>query len=172
MKAKNNKGFVLVETLVVSVAIAAIFSVIYTNIVPVLGEYEKTENYDDLDTKYVAHWMRMLIINKGNRTLAGEISSTSYTSTGSLPSGRSPLSIEVDKKVKPEDSDYENKRYLNVSSKCSIWFTEPNTCVNFFKQFNVTKLYIVPYNIENFKKYVKNNLGQSPGMQEYVDILT
>ena len=48
----NSKGFVLVETLVVAVFVSAIFSVIYSNFYPIMGEYEKREAYDDIDSKY------------------------------------------------------------------------------------------------------------------------
>ncbi len=164
---KNNKGFVLVETLIVSVAIAAIFSIIYTNIVPVLGDYERTEVYDDLDTKYIAHWMRMLVINKGNKNLLNAINAST---------GNNPFKIKVDKTAKEEDINYETKRYAEVSNSCNNYFIEPNTCLNFFKQFNVTKLYIVPYSLVDFKNNVKNNIsekfGDSPGFQEYVNSLS
>ena len=138
---KNNKGFVLVETLIVSVAIAAIFSVIYTNIVPVLGEYEKVEFYDDLDTKYVAHWMRMLIIEKGNLALSNKMNSM----------GSGYISIK--------------------KSDCGTYFVDSNVCNNFFDVFGVSKFYITPYTITGFKSTVKTSFGEHPGFQGYVSSL-
>jgi hypothetical protein len=61
MKKLNNKGFALVETMVVSVFIMAIFTIIYTNFYPLVGEYEKRENYDDIDSKYGAYWVKRMI---------------------------------------------------------------------------------------------------------------
>lgn len=58
---KNNKGFVLVETLVVTVFVAAIFSVIYLNFYPLAGEYERRTFYDDIDSKYGAYWVKFFI---------------------------------------------------------------------------------------------------------------
>lgn len=58
---KNNKGFVLVETLVVTVFVMAVFSVIYINFYPLVGEYERREFYDDVDSKYGAFWMKRFI---------------------------------------------------------------------------------------------------------------
>ena len=46
-KIVNKKGFMLVETLIVSVFILAIFSLLYTNIIPLVGEYERLKNYDN-----------------------------------------------------------------------------------------------------------------------------
>ncbi len=57
----NCKGFVLVETLVVAVFVAAIFSVIYANFYPIMAEYEKREAYDDIDSKYAAFWFKRII---------------------------------------------------------------------------------------------------------------
>ena len=58
---KNNNGFVLVETLVVTVFVMAIFSVIYVNFYPLAGEYERREFYDDVDSKYETYWIKRFI---------------------------------------------------------------------------------------------------------------
>ena len=47
MKKLNRKGFVLAETLVVTVFLMIIFTMIYQNFVPLMGEYERRENYDN-----------------------------------------------------------------------------------------------------------------------------
>ena len=56
----NKKGFVLAETLVVAVFMATIFTIIYVNFYPLIGEYEKRENYDDLDSKYDIYRLKRL----------------------------------------------------------------------------------------------------------------
>ena len=65
MKKLNNKGFVLSETLVVSVFLMVLFTMIYTNFYPLIGEYEKRENYDDADGKYLAYWIKKMIESDG-----------------------------------------------------------------------------------------------------------
>ena len=58
MKKKlNNGGFVLVETLIVSVFVMSIFSILYNNFFPLMGEYEKREVYVDVDAKYATFWI-------------------------------------------------------------------------------------------------------------------
>ena len=57
----NNKGFVLVETLIVAVAVAAIFSLVFKHFYPLMGEYERREDYDDIDSKYGTYWVKRLI---------------------------------------------------------------------------------------------------------------
>ena len=51
MIKNNEKGFVLAETLVVSVFIMTIFTLMYVNFYPLMAQYEKREFYDDLDSK-------------------------------------------------------------------------------------------------------------------------
>lgn len=60
-KKLNNKGFVLAETLVVTIFLMTIFTMIYTYFYPLIGEYEKRENYDDVDSTYSIFWIKRLI---------------------------------------------------------------------------------------------------------------
>ena len=61
MKINNQKGFVLAETLVVTVFLMVIFAMVYSNFYPLVGEYEKREVYDDVDGKYAAYWIKQMI---------------------------------------------------------------------------------------------------------------
>ena len=61
MRKINSSGFVLAETLVVAVFLMAIFTLIFTNFYPLIGEYEKRETYDDVDGKYAVYWLKRMI---------------------------------------------------------------------------------------------------------------
>lgn len=61
MKKINSSGFVLAETLVVTVFLMIIFSMIYASFLPLVGEYEKRENYDNVDGKYSVYWIKRMI---------------------------------------------------------------------------------------------------------------
>ena len=61
MKKINREGFVLAETLVVTVFLMVLFAMIYSNFYPLVGEYEKREVYDDVDGKYSAYWLKQMI---------------------------------------------------------------------------------------------------------------
>lgn len=61
MKKINSSGFVLAETLVVTVFLMTIFAMIYSNFLPLVGEYEKRENYDSVDGKYGVYWLKRMI---------------------------------------------------------------------------------------------------------------
>ncbi len=61
MKKINNSGFVLAETLVVTVFLMVIFTMLYRNFYPLIGEYEKRETYNDIDSIYSAYWLKRII---------------------------------------------------------------------------------------------------------------
>lgn len=62
MKRINNKGVVLLETLVVSIFVMAIFIFLYKNTVPMMAQYEKLETFDDVDSVYAANLIKNLVI--------------------------------------------------------------------------------------------------------------
>lgn len=64
MKKLNNNGFVLAETLIVTVFLMVLFTMLYSNYYPLIGEFEKRESYDDVDGKYAAYWIKKLIEDK------------------------------------------------------------------------------------------------------------
>ena len=66
---KNNKGFVLTETLVVTVFLITIFTFIYVSIVPLMGKYEDIINREkDIDIVYKLYHIRKLIADDRNRS--------------------------------------------------------------------------------------------------------
>lgn len=58
----NKKGFVLVETIVTSVFILGLFTFIIANVLPIIAEYEKKEDYDSVESIYDAHLIRKMIL--------------------------------------------------------------------------------------------------------------
>lgn len=61
MKKINSSGFVMAETLIVTVFLTAIFAMLYSTFLPLAGEYEKRENYDNVDGKYAVYWIKRII---------------------------------------------------------------------------------------------------------------
>lgn len=62
-KKRNEKGFMLVETLIVSVFVMAIFALLYTNMFPLVGEYDRMRDYDSVEATYIAHWARKIALS-------------------------------------------------------------------------------------------------------------
>lgn len=152
---KNNKGFVLVETLVVTVFVAAVFSVIYINFYPLVGEYERRDFYDDLDSKYGTYWMKVfaqkdsLVFN----SITESINSRGYY----IANGNEFCNLF------PENSE------------------DRNLCLTMAERLHVNKLIITFYRLDgidsvsgeetvNFKeKIVDANIGES--FQSYIEFL-
>lgn len=57
----NNHGFAMAETLIAAVTVISIFTLLYQLVFPLAEGYKATENYDDLDTKYIAFYIREMI---------------------------------------------------------------------------------------------------------------
>lgn len=62
MRRKSEKGFMLLETLVVTVFIATLFAFIYQNTIPLFGEYKQRMKYDDVDSVYAADLFRQMLL--------------------------------------------------------------------------------------------------------------
>ncbi len=58
----NNKGFVLVESIVTSVFVLGLFTFIIANILPLIAGYDKEVYYDSIDSIYDAHLIRKMIL--------------------------------------------------------------------------------------------------------------
>lgn len=146
----NSSGFVLVETLIVTVVVLTIFSVLYSSFSPIIGEYGKREFYDDIDGKYAAYWVKKLIENP-----ATTINSSALKDGCSAPSD-SYLKFECN----------------NISDT----FLQEQ-CNNLFFGMKVKNVYITTYNLKNFKKNLSGSdgcsslSGFSGGMHRYVSYL-
>lgn len=75
---KNQKGFVLAETLIVTVFVMYIFTLIYSNFYPLIGEYEKREDYDTLDGKYAMFWIKSIIESSSYHLDSDAINTSGY----------------------------------------------------------------------------------------------
>lgn len=62
MEKINSKGFILAETLVVTVFVMIMFIFMYRNAVPLSAEYKRRENYDDIETVYAANEIKKLVM--------------------------------------------------------------------------------------------------------------
>lgn len=78
MKKLNNNGFILAETLVVCVFLMVTFSIMYNNLYPLMGEYERRENYDDIDSKYAIYWIKRMIQNADYQLNTYDITTKKY----------------------------------------------------------------------------------------------
>ena len=65
---KNNNGFVMTETLIVTVFLITIFTFVYISIVPLMGKYDDLSYRNaDIDIVYKLHNIRKLINNDSHK---------------------------------------------------------------------------------------------------------
>ena len=57
----NQKGFVLMETMMVAVFIVGIFTFLYISVIPLLGKYESLIQENDLDIVYKLYHLRKMV---------------------------------------------------------------------------------------------------------------
>ena len=57
---KNKKGFAMAELLAVSIVLLFIFSILFSNYLPLVAEYETRLSYNDVTAQYAAHYIRKM----------------------------------------------------------------------------------------------------------------
>lgn len=138
----NNSGFVLVETLIVSVFIMGIFAILYNNFYPLMGEYEKREVYDDIDGKYAAYWIKRVI----------QHNSVNFTAT----------------QIAALDGASGSDGYFVFKCDMSTNDSMKQMCNQMVNKAQIKNMYITKYNLMDFKKKIDNSSDFSGGMHKYV----
>lgn len=146
----NSGGFVLVETLVVSVFVMGIFAILYNNFYPLMGEYEKREVYDDIDGKYATYWIKRVIQHES--TVLGANCEYDKLATGSSGYCKFSCNMVGNTTMKTMCNEIVKQAQVKVVSG------SPN-------------IYITAYNLTNFKRRIDYSSGFSGGMHKYVKYL-
>ena len=148
MKRVNN-GFVLIETLIVTVFLMGIFTFLFTNIIPLNARYERTRNYDDVSTVYAVDEIRKMIKKDAN--------------FNSLTSGINNLTV-VHKDI-TKCSIYNNKNLCNALLP-SLGIDGTN---------GVNKIILTKYELTQVKNKIENNnlfeTDNDIGLKEYIEFL-
>ena len=150
MKKLNSKGFVMTETLVVAVFIMGIFGIMYNNYYPLIGEYERREVFDDVDSKYGAFWIKRFIQHSSYDLSAAQ--KNTINNNGYVLFSCNNI-----------NNDYRKTMCNKLLKELEV------------KDYNLQpKVYITKYNLESFKNYVEadtNYATFSGGFSDYVNFL-
>ena len=117
-KKLNRQGFILVETLIVGVFVMGIFTLLYTNFFPLIGEYERFKDYDTVESIYIAHWARVIAL-KG-------LTDSSYTTA----SNTGYLDITDCSLYTGSDAQNSCAAFNTINKKKKIYLT-PYSTINF-----------------------------------------
>lgn len=173
---KKERGFVLAETLVVAVAVMGIFSLLYANFYPLIGEYERREVYDDIDTKYAAHWVRKILVEKKGSNLPFTLNSCGNTCHVLYAS----YYKDID-----EGETVRRVKQVLVDETESVFLEQAPFMQNYITASNIRAILITRYRLTDFKNYVKTHETMSfasqgslinkqvfnRGFREYIDYL-
>lgn len=176
-KVLNNSGFAMVETLIAAVSVISIFALLYNLIYPLLGGYKASQNYDDLDSKYVAFYVKEMI-ETDQVDISKQLLNREYNvyQTYAYINDQ-----EGEKRVNIHDIDIDpsgqSEHYYIKNELCELLISEGNMknnrffCNKYVAGANVTKIYLLKYETTNFKNIVKDAGGFSRSFKKYVEYM-
>ena len=171
----NKKGFALVETLIVSVFVATVFTIMYTNFFPMFGEYERRERYDDVDSIYRTFVLKRTFENPYFRK-GKEDTYNGYKET--LKSNSFVRVFNVKYEDESNGTLLSNETIeSSIATACSTIASTETTWNNYCKTIahdtKVSEIYLTKYNITDLKTEIKkgNITDISVEMQDYIDSL-
>ena len=144
---KNNKGFVLVETLVVTVFVVTVFTMLFVQYTPALSEFERREYSDDADSKYDIYWVKKMVQSQDyiSDSKWNDIKNSLYSTTGNS-------FVEL---TNVYFTDYPN---------CTVG---TNKCIidKVKESFDIEKIYVTKYSLSGNNLHYKkiNNRNVNPG---------
>lgn len=170
----NNKGFVLVETLVVSVFVVTVFTFLYINVIPLIGSYEEEVNYDSIDTKYIGNLAGNNLKHYLNIAYKREIIDAMEAT---LNDGALYIEIsDCDKEITFTD-DYDTTRTEPIFGKKENEIPTQDgipaqdrvpardetyaQCEEFMSLANVEHIYITKYNLSDIKTAINNTTNNT-----------
>ena len=172
----NSSGFVLVETLIVTVFVMTIFAVLYNNFTPIMGEYEKREFYDYIDGKYAAYWIKRIIENSNvsfrDGVVDNKLKAIKYKSDPSDPN-----------KTIVDECGGNGYLIFKCDGTGDFVVNSPvsDICQQLFSRMNVENVYMTRYKLSDFKTKLSDGCthssgnvilsGFSGGMHRYVGYL-
>lgn len=166
MKKKNVKGFILVETLVVTVFVVTLFVFIYRITIPSIGEYEQLNVYDDIDSIYYSNLYKQMVTRYANITyIDNYLNDHTYIDIGDCSNKDLFINGEYCSLLKEK---------LGVTSEDKVFLTKYN--IKDFKQEVKTNEIFDSGTLSNFRDYIKtvpnhevfyNNLKESDLIGKY-----
>lgn len=155
---KNKKGFAMAELLAVSIVLLFIFSILFSNYLPLLAEYETRLSYNDVTAQYAAHYIRKMYKEALEDTTQSEKLKTTI------------------------NPDINSKGFFSALSKnndsvCNqILEKDKSNCEKIIEQYGIEEIIITKYKLKDdtdtTTKYVKNNYEQKDGsLYNYIGYL-
>lgn len=155
----NCKGFAMVETLIAAVSVIGIFTLLFNLIYPMVGGYQTSLNYDDLDTKYIAFYIREML-----ETDATPNTQKSYLMD--FEEGEGTYRKYSRKVFEMEGATETNEDHLTYTNEICDGLDDGTRnerknnqyfCRKYVEAANVTNIFITNYNTVDFKDQIKSS---------------
>jgi len=178
-KILNKKGFALVETLIAAVAVISIFTLLYNLVFPLAGSSKASQNYDDLDSKYIAFYLKEML----------ETDSDFYLDTATL-NNKGYLFYKTYGYVTDENGghqvmdvsqldvqDGKRSHVIFQNQLCDSLSKNKNNsfiCNRYIEGANITRIYLTNYETKTLKDEVKKDVNKEEirrSFKKYVDYL-
>ncbi len=146
MKKINNNGFMLAELLSVTVVILVVFTAIFINFYPTVGEYEKRIEYNDVDSLYAEYYFKVFLLKYFDANL-----STASTIIGTIGSNG----------------------YYSIVSKdiCTSTFSYGSfTCSDLITKYKISEVILTNYSPSDEK--IKNCTSCTTSFLNYIESLS
>ena len=155
---KNKKGFAMAELLAVSIVLLFIFSILFSNYLPLLAEYETRLSYNDVTAQYAAHYIRKMYKEALDDTTQSETLKTTI------------------------NPDINSKGFYSALNKDSnsvcnqVLEKDKSNCEKIIEQYGIEEIIITKYKLkddnDSTTEYVKNNYEQKDGsLYNYINYL-
>lgn len=162
-KNKNKKGFAMAELLAVSIVLLFIFSILFSNYLPLVAEYETRLSYNDVTAQYAAHYVRKMYKEALDSTDIVEDKTWGESIKEAIKTGIGNLGYFPVYKVGK----------INIISDHVL---DKENCKRIIEQYGIEEIIITNYKLkddnDNTTKYVKNNYEQKEGsLYNYIGYL-
>lgn len=175
----------MVETLVAAVVVISLFTFLYNLIYPLTGGYHASLNYDDLDTKYIAFYIKEMLEvdyaesgNKENHILSSGYDGECLRNCSQYSTKEDEITYEGGENASNNaEGAVDRLKYTNQlcnslsngnddgSGRNNQYF-----CNKFINVANVTKIYITNYDTTDLKNNIENT-DYSRSFKKYVEYM-
>ncbi|MBS5719183.1 MAG: hypothetical protein KHW57_00735 [Clostridium sp.] len=119
---------------------------IFENYFPFIAKYEQYENYDDLDSKYIAHYLReMITVDPLKDNIFAKLSGREY--------------VIFDDNGVAQDDDITNPSPNELCTMLTTnnTFNNKQYCQSFMDEANITRVYLTKYDTTSLKSKIKTD---------------
>lgn len=154
-KLKSMKGFAMAELLAVSMVVLLIFSILFSNYLPLVAEYENRLNYNNTSAQFAAYYARkiyieLLINDREFSIISNNINSNGFYTTYSTKDDHFYICNNDVPKLGNGMYDIFGTRSANYAS---------SRCQSIFGEYGIEEMILTKYKLTDVKSKYKQNNG-------------